>query len=56
MSPIILSLWVGSLSATKSVIAVSAGGVIRVVSSTFAFARNHTNAYAPLRLLPSRNG
>lgn len=50
------SLSFGLLSAMRSVSAVSAVGVSRFVSNTRAFRKNHTNAYAPERLLPSTNG
>ena len=56
ISPIILSLFLGSLSATSKVKAVRAYGVSLDESSTFALRKNHTNVKAPLLLLPSIKG
>ena len=53
--PRILSLFLGLLSATRSVNAVSASG-ISFVREIPAFLKNQTNAKAPLRLFPSVNG
>src|SRR3989339_1297211 len=54
--PIILFLSFGLLSATSNVKTVSASGVILSFLKIPDLFKNHTNAKAPLRLLPSTKG
>jgi hypothetical protein len=56
MSPTILSLSFGLLSATKRVIAVSASGVMVFSNLNPTLERNHKNENAQVLLFPSVNG